>query len=60
MKVTAGCGHKVTLQVLPDRERFWQERAHLYMCAECYQKESGKSVGSNTAMVREIKEGELV
>jgi len=60
VKVICGCGHKVALQVPPEKQKFWVDRAHLYMCTKCYQKKYGKSVGRNAAMVREIGSEELV
>ena len=55
MKTVCKCGHRVTLNVLPDREKFFEAHSKLCQCVECYTKETGKPVGKDTVMVREIE-----
>ena len=54
MRVECGCGHQVTMNVQPEREKFWSHHAKECMCVNCYKDKTGKSVGTDTVLVKEI------
>ena len=51
MRAVCKCGHKITIQVPPGKEKDWKIYASNCLCVECYKIKSGRSCNQDTVMV---------
>jgi hypothetical protein len=54
MRIVCKCGHKVTVNVPPERHEEWSKYAKRCDCKDCYEKRTGKVCNNDTVMVSEL------
>jgi hypothetical protein len=54
MRIVCKCGHKVTVQDTHRPTEFWEDYAKKCLCADCYEKKTGRVCNEDTVMVSDL------
>lgn len=54
MKAVCRCGHKVTINIPPDKKDEWDGFAKRCLCKDCYEKKTGRVCNPDTVMVSDL------